>query len=606
MNDYSNYRLISLKEIFDNGNRIFRIPTYQRGYSWGKSQRNDLLKDIENVLLGDYMHFTGTIVATPSLKDNNHLDIVDGQQRLTSLLILLAIIYHSYREKPEERPLVIENIMPLFLLDGIGSGNSIRKFHLQPEHDIVFDHLVRYEPYRYIRKSKTEVNIIDAVGEFEEWIKLYLEERLLIAETIINKLGFLFYIPQKTNEIGIMFEVINNRGKDLSELEKVKNYLVYFADRHNVRDLKRIINLKWSVLLTNLHTIGFDSNDAENSFLRNCWIVYKDTRKSESKNIYDNLKINFPIENRDNWTNLKDFVVFLEDASFTYKKLYSREEISNIKEERKLEQLYLHGTHASILPILLAVYNKVLDLSQRLHILELLEKLNFRYYVLKIAKRNDTGQGWLFDLAYKLYNDEDFDVDALTQSLLKFIQYHTPDNLIKDVLTIQNEEDRKNIYKKDWLKFFLASYEEHLRLENKESIDLIQMCAPKSTVKAQNDFFHKEHIWASKDYSTLADSKRQCMDKRRLGNFILLKETQNIKVSNERPETKIELYWNDRKNDPNTLMIRELRRIFTNAQNKVDKRWQKKTKNYWLELYHTFLDSRERRLIKFALQRWGI
>ena len=71
-------RLCTLEEIFKG--RRFKIPEYQRGYSWEKEQRDDLLKDIESIAKSDHMHFTGTIVAsktdTPDL-----FEIVDGQQR---------------------------------------------------------------------------------------------------------------------------------------------------------------------------------------------------------------------------------------------------------------------------------------------------------------------------------------------------------------------------------------------------------------------------------------------------------------------------------------------------------------------------------------------
>jgi len=62
------HELKSLNEIFANGSRVFRIPDYQRGYSWEDQHRADLLNDIEYVIKGDfaYRHYTGTIVASSS------------------------------------------------------------------------------------------------------------------------------------------------------------------------------------------------------------------------------------------------------------------------------------------------------------------------------------------------------------------------------------------------------------------------------------------------------------------------------------------------------------------------------------------------------------
>ncbi|MBK7570056.1 MAG: hypothetical protein IPI31_19785 [Bacteroidetes bacterium] len=51
----------------------------------------------------------------------------------------------------------------------------------------------------------------------------------IICNVVTKRLGFIFYTPKYDKEIGIMFEVINNRGKELSELEKIKNYFIYYA-----------------------------------------------------------------------------------------------------------------------------------------------------------------------------------------------------------------------------------------------------------------------------------------------------------------------------------------------------------------------------------------
>ena len=83
--------LLSVPEVFKD--RFFKIPDYQRGYSWEVDpQLLDLRKDIENIYSKNYKHFTGTIVAAKINGSENHLEIVDGQQRLTTLVILLKEI----------------------------------------------------------------------------------------------------------------------------------------------------------------------------------------------------------------------------------------------------------------------------------------------------------------------------------------------------------------------------------------------------------------------------------------------------------------------------------------------------------------------------------
>ena len=107
--------LLTLKEVFVEGKRSFRIPAYQRGYSWEHDQREDLIKDIEYGMSGGYIHYTGTLVAVkrPS-QDNEVFEIVDGQQRLATLVILLSSIAHALKGKNPAAP---EDLRRCFIND---------------------------------------------------------------------------------------------------------------------------------------------------------------------------------------------------------------------------------------------------------------------------------------------------------------------------------------------------------------------------------------------------------------------------------------------------------------------------------------------------------
>jgi uncharacterized protein with ParB-like and HNH nuclease domain len=87
----ANSNLKILSEIFNE--KVFRIPDYQRGYSWGKSELEDLWRDIDNLPL-DKSHYTGMI--TVDIQDTKIYHVIDGQQRLTSLVIFLKNILDKY------------------------------------------------------------------------------------------------------------------------------------------------------------------------------------------------------------------------------------------------------------------------------------------------------------------------------------------------------------------------------------------------------------------------------------------------------------------------------------------------------------------------------
>ena len=81
--------LKTIKELFD-GTKIFRVPLYQRAYSWSDKQLTDFMEDIKNQRT-NRTYFLGTILLEKGKNEGDFrtIDIVDGQQRLTTLLLLL-------------------------------------------------------------------------------------------------------------------------------------------------------------------------------------------------------------------------------------------------------------------------------------------------------------------------------------------------------------------------------------------------------------------------------------------------------------------------------------------------------------------------------------
>jgi hypothetical protein len=613
------YELLTLKDIFDSGKRQLSVPDYQRGYSWEEEQRKDLIGDIEQIITQDHRHFTGTVVASQN-GGSSVFDLVDGQQRITSLVIFMASLIRVAKEKNmavlNSQSLV--SIEELYVRSGIATGNTCYQLQLGVNRDPLFHEvLIEGEPKNQRIKNKADQNIVDAAKQFESYLKPREAkdlENVYIALT--EKLGFLLYAPKKDAEIGIMFEVINNRGKPLSELEKIKNYLIYFAGRHGINDLKTKVNDNWPVLLESLNKADYTSNDDENRFLRVCWIVFEDYNKSKSYHVYDNLKNICPADDAAHWQKLSQFVEFIANTAQTYAYLFDSAS-SNLSSDEKqfLQRIALHPANASILPLVVALFSKENDAVKRATALDLLEKLNFRYYVSGIATRNDSGQGELFEMAYDYYkgnfseqeNPSNLsEIDFLLNKIVRFVEREANDYKFVQYLTLDKNE-AGDYFQWQGLKYFLGSYEDFLLDDNKQSSKLSKFLAPREKV-SPNDFYHREHIWARKEYSIVNDESDLDINKRRLGNFIILMETINIRVGNDRIEDKVEEYFDDSKAQPNTLMIRQLKADFDSAVKVVNDSgvYTNKVKGYWYLVYQTFLDVREERMINFAIKRWAV
>lgn len=612
--------------------RHFVIPDYQRGYSWDEKQVVDLIKDLENVCDKEHMHYTGTIVATRNPDKPEIFEIVDGQQRLTTLITLLMVISDIYKDKYG------------YLKSGLCVHGD-----LGSEKFVLRTNLETWECYKtVVYQNKTfepDIKSHWAIIESKRLLAEYASKKSSVIDELVNailsKLGFLFFVPTNTKDIGIMFEVINNRGKALSELEKIKNYFIYYSTVHSRDTLRETINSKWGSIQIRLSNAQVTDNDEENSFLRNCYIVFFDTNKSKSWNVYDELKKIFdphltdPTAINNNITKISEFIDFLSDASLHYAYLnnssgfFERTYMDVVGEKKELgivlKQLRCHPVKASILPLYLAGMSYVKTHSNTvLAFLKLLEVANFRIYILPNAKiaRADSRQGELFSWAYEFYHDRAWnsnddtteyktcrgrkiqgDIFAYVMMTLEdFTLELCPEETFIQSLTTDLDEAIDYYY---WggLRFFLASYEESLNKERKETWDIQKILITREeALHNRNDYLSKEHIWASKNREE--DFPADCREKRRLGNFVMMGLSSNIQLQKDDIEDKVKFLIDN--SSISMRQVGDLKRYLSVALETAKGNRSKRTKYFHSDVATSLIDQRENDLVKFALKRWRL
>lgn len=614
--------LLSLEEIV-KGN-LFKIPDYQRGYSWEEEQLNDLLKDIEHIEKKNHRHYTGTIVITKN--DLGKYEIVDGQQRLTSLIILLKLIYDSESEK-------FKSILETFVLRK--NGDYVLETNSDTQH--YFREAILGDKKNLQADIKSKQNLIFAKKHFKKWLKKQ-ENQEHVYNTVIEKLGFICYSPENTNEIGIMFEVINNRGKALSELEKIKNYFIYYATIHSSRSLKDKINHNWVTLLRHLSEAGITSNEEENKYLRNCYIVFYSTNKQKSWYVYDELKELYKPEDIENLSDkleeICEFIDFIEQAAQSYAFLMNDDTFKNSYKGNyqneisiALKRLRCHPVNASIMPLYISTMAYLFEKPEEVcELLQLIEKVNFRIYVIPNTKiaRADSKQGDLFNWANELYWDSEWHTDQdeepyytwrerkiegdifryVAMNLEDFVQVLCPEEVFIQSLTLDLDEPY-DYYQWNGLRFFLASYEEWLNENRKESWDIEKILITREEAKKKNrnnDYLSKEHIWARANRNE--DFSHDHREKRRLGNFVLLGLASNIQLQADDLEDKVELLIE--KSSISMMQVSLLSKYIEQATYYASQYRAVKNKNYYWAQAAKLIDIRETELIKFALNRWKL
>ena len=480
--------------------KFFKIPDYQRGYAWEESQWIDLRKDIENLYGRSHMHYTGTIVATETKESKDSFEIIDGQQRLTTLIILLKCIYNH-------DPAKYKSIFEDFIQRGvIGKERLV----LIPNHETsyLYEELI-IKGHKINPEIKSHERIIGAKTFFENWLN---EENVSLDEIlgiVTNKLGFLFFTPNNDKEIGIMFEVINNRGKQLSELEKIKNFFIYYSTIHDREKLRQDINNKWEKLQINLSKANVDGNEDENNFLRYCYLVFYSHVKSRSWYVYSELKEKYNVQNKDpdyienSIREIQEFIDFIEKASLYYAYLFNRNnffenDYQDLTFKRQLanilKMIRSQHVHASIMPLYLATMMRQDNSARVLELLEILEIVNFRIYILpKITARADTYQGDLFWYAHFFYHQPNWQssnldapnketnsnykeikgdiFDWVKTQLIELTKSLSPENKFIQSLTLDVGEGG-NFYEWPGLRYFLGNYEKKIQKEYKHNWDI--------------------------------------------------------------------------------------------------------------------------------------
>lgn len=632
-------QLLTLPEIF-NG-RLFTIPDYQRGYAWEKEQVEDLLKDIDHLMIDGkaplndsvvFRHYTGTLVfSRPDFIDDGRYHVVDGQQRLTTLVIFMQML-------KECLPLAAQPELSARYLRRGEIGSDCAVLSLNKDTREFFKRVVLGDG-----NSSSDTLTLEAHHRLLESRKLigrWLAERLGtkvlaldICTIIETKLGFLVYAPSEVAETGIMFEVINNRGKSLSELEKVKNYLIYCSVKLTAPTLRNTIDATWSKILHCLNTAKKTSPSDEGAFLRYCVAVHFKLNKTDSQYGYDELKklmfIDAAMKNSESKKitieQITAFVSFLREAAVWYARLYGQLH-ENIEPQLIpiLNQLRAQGQQASIMPIFLALVIKLKGKGNKLTLLlKLLEILNFRVYMARnMTARNDTGQGDLYSYASRYFHDEllkdtleeagelgnqsilnDLE-DALEYQLVGFILWLSADERFKNSFALERESPN-DFYRWGGLKYFLMSYEANLQPHKTISIDKILLSRQEGK---SADYLSVEHIWATENRNKLGENDRSedRFQKRRLGNFVLLELRLNIQGSNDGLGLKLPRYTNPLDDEPSTdleqvrTMIRDAGKVFVELGQRA------KRKNYYFDLYNKINSLQEKRFVDFAEKRWSI
>jgi len=488
----------NILHLFNTPNEVFKIPIYQRRYSWGEDQWEELWEDLISLKCND-VHFLGSLVviAETHKPGLNNFEVVDGQQRLTTLLVLLNALRDTYSEKNEQES-----------ADYI-AGFLFSSYFKEKSPKLVIGNLDRVDFESLINNKKSGMdkkgNIFKAYNFFINKLKS-LKDIDLLKETLINHVELVQITTDNSRDAFRLFETLNDRGLNLSALDLIKNYILRKVSEDAGEKLEESITI-WDNIIINL-------KDADKIvFIRQYFLATEGTKVSRGK-LYE--------EYQEKINKAKSILAFLEElsrASEIYNDIINQETDNDELNQhlKSLKDIEATTSYTLILKLLL-------DNVPAKEIVEVIKLL--RVFSLRISscKWSTSDMETVYLDIVKNYKSQSDKI----QFIRNLLQKNSPDDNV-----FKNKFEQNNFRQNDQTKYILECFEEERTNDTNEK----HMC-DRSKV-------HIEHIMpqtittkkAKKEFGNwelyLGEEKKEHNEYvSKIGNLTLLGAKLNINCSN--------------------------------------------------------------------------
>lgn len=555
--------------------KFFRIPNYQRDYSWDIENIDDLIDDIIESIETYTSHYIGTFILAKT-KEKQQFHVVDGQQRLTSLTMLLSI---GIRELANDKKKIIyENTF-------IKSDGNWR-LQLLNDNSLYLQKMLNGENPK--PETKSQQLLMQAYRQVELRVKA-LKESTIGNDFLeaVKHLEVMEFIESNDGKAIRIFQTVNDRGQPLSNMDKAKSLLIYYSNRFLNGKLDDFINQKFGKMFhyfNRIKSIG-DKNAidiirqrrfSEDSVMRYHFLAYAedkyDFKATEDYVLKNYLKPTLKDIKSDE-AKLEIFIAdYVSDLEKFFKSL--AEIVKRVPTKEKYYKLFsILGISAFLYPLIirlesLGILEKQIN-GSRLTFFDLIEIADLRVY--KVRGTNPAR-----DMSYLARDSKRISETEIKDLLTEFVKSFMSDTEFSRRLNIA-------IYPNVGLKHILIEYDQYL-LKRKYTISELQdINALTPTV---------EHIFPGQsrfDFPNFGFNSEEEYTGRihQLDNLTILEKSLNSQCSEKNPDQKIkDLYGKSIFEDPKQISA--------------------KIKNRGTSFVESDISSRTKALTAFCLKRWSI
>lgn len=535
---------ILIKDFFSN-NRKYIIPRYQREYSWENKQLEDFYKDIvsntkfDNGGTEHIDYFFGTIMLVGDMVQHKEpLQLVDGQQRITTFTIFLSVLSKISRELDER---ISKNIWK-YVIGSDDDGEAYR----------VLENFTA-SPYfeERIQSLETSDVVKDAILQGTEQYRIdyafkYLENKLkediirISAETGLEKISVLkgirdqllnsqlIYICSQTEEdVNRIFENINSKGKKLYTLDLIKNEIFSVENQDVPMDKAKEL---WTQIKSNL--VSNSQSIPVDTFYRHFWIsnygqsklddLYKKFLDTISKEDYYNF-----LKNLRDSSRVYMCIIQFDKAIFDGHKI-SISDLSHLEKcLNNINTIFsITQSRIFILALIEQYLNGHLKFSKLLEIVDFIEEFHFAYNAIcKLPNNKLENKYGKFARDLRNAVDKSNSNKVLSDFMKEFKELLPDENMFKEELVKltfkkhgnTNQQIQKNLI----AKYCIKKYESVLM--GNGSIDLIDGSI--------------EHIISESTANELVSS---------IGNLVLLEDKLNNSAGSLDYKDKLKIYKNSK------------------------------------------------------------
>lgn len=325
------YDNVKISKLFPYNNKQLSIPRYQRDYSWEKKEVSEFFDDILSGLtikddkIENTTYFFGTTLLAGGFdKSNTEIEVIDGQQRITTMTIFLSIIGKKFFELEDEK---LGNLVWKFIISEDYDGNEYRVLKNDTANHY-FEYLIQMKgecdkqpideeqdrikyAYDYFKKmleeNKLRKKLID-MHDDSIYEKIPYIEILKAIRTQILDSQIICITTSDKKSSNLIFEILNGKGKKLDSIDLIKNSI--FEHLNSIEPTDHAYNT-WINIKNNL--IQRNDRVEFQTFFRHYWISkYK---KVTEEQLYNEFTKNVPKE------QYQLFIEDMEKASKQYVKL---------------------------------------------------------------------------------------------------------------------------------------------------------------------------------------------------------------------------------------------------------------------------------------------